>query len=70
MTLVERLLELRIHLDHLRKIRTGIRGPEDLEGDISLRNDALHSLQTVCQVVIDIAGELSARAGLPFQDYT
>ena len=70
MTLVERLLELRLHLEHLRKIRPGIRNPEDLEADISLRNDVLHSLQTVCQVVIDIAGELSAREGLPFQDYT
>lgn len=70
MTLVERLLELRIHLDHLQKIRAEIRGTEDLEADLSRRNDVLHSLQTVCQVVIDIAGELSARAGLPFQDYT
>jgi len=33
MTLVERLLELRLHLEHLRNIRPGISGPEDLEPD-------------------------------------
>ncbi|MGH7557197.1 MAG: type VII toxin-antitoxin system HepT family RNase toxin [Gemmatimonadota bacterium] len=70
MTLVERLLELRIHLGHLREIRPTISGTENLESNISLRNDVLHSLQTVCQAVIDIAAELSAREGLPFQDYT
>lgn len=38
--------------------------------DLSLRNDVLHSLQIVCQIVIDVAGDLAARAGLPFEDYT
>lgn len=70
MTLVERLLELRLHLTHLEELRDGIADARQLEGDISLRNDVLHSLQTVCQIVIDVAGELSARHGLPFQDYT
>ena len=70
MTLVERLLELRLHLAHLEELRGTIADARQLEGDISLRNDVLHSLQTVCQIVIDIAGELSARHGLPFQDYT
>ena len=70
MTLVERLLELRLHLNHLRDIRPDVEGVESLEADLSLRNDVLHSLQTICQAVIDISGELSAREGLPFQDYT
>ena len=30
----------------------------------------LFSLLTVCQLVIDIAGELAARRGLKFADYT
>lgn len=70
MTLTERLAELRLHLNHLREIRPEVRGPESLMKDLSLRNDVFHSLQTVCQVVIDVSGELCARAGLPFQDYT
>lgn len=70
MTLVERLAELRLHLAHLREIRPRVGSAADLEADLSLRNDVLHSLQTVCQVVIDAAGDLAARAGLPFEDYT
>jgi uncharacterized protein YutE (UPF0331/DUF86 family) len=38
--------------------------------DLSLHNDVMFSLLTVAQLVIDIAGELSARAGLGFDDYT
>ncbi len=41
-----------------------------LERDLSLHNDVLFSLLTVCQLVIDIAGELSARRGERFEDYT
>lgn len=70
MTLLERLAELRLHLAHLREIRSRVTSDADLETDLSLRNDVLHSLQTVCQVVIDAAGDLAARAGLPFEDYT
>lgn len=68
--LVERLAELRRHLDHLREIRPRVSGPESLERDLSLHNDILFSLLTVAQVVIDIAGELSAREGHRFEDYT
>jgi uncharacterized protein YutE (UPF0331/DUF86 family) len=68
--LVERLSELRRHLDHLREIRPRIEGPEQLLRDLSLHNDVLFSLLTLCQLVIDIAGELSARKGLRFEDYT
>lgn len=70
MTLLERLAELRLHLNHLREIRSRVGSAADLEADLSLRNDVLHSLQIVCQVVIDVAGDLAARAGLPFEDYT
>lgn len=68
--LVERLVELRRHLDHLRVLRPRVGGRADLERDLSLHNDVLFSLLTVCQLVIDIAGELSARRGERFEDYT
>jgi uncharacterized protein YutE (UPF0331/DUF86 family) len=68
--LVERLTELRRHLDHLREIRPRITKAEDLQRDLSLHNDVLFSLLTLCQLVIDIAGELSARRGQRFADYT
>jgi uncharacterized protein YutE (UPF0331/DUF86 family) len=67
--LVERLSELRRHLDHLREIRPRVEGRESLERDLSLHNDVLFSLLTVCQLVIDISGELSARRGDRFEDY-
>ena len=68
--LVERLADLRRHLDHLRDVRPRVTGPEVLERDLSLHNDVLFSLLTICQLVIDIAGELSARRGDRFEDYT
>jgi uncharacterized protein YutE (UPF0331/DUF86 family) len=68
--LVERLLELRRHLDHLRALRPRVSGPEILQRDLSLHNDVLFSLLTVCQLVIDVAGELAARRGDRFEDYT
>jgi uncharacterized protein YutE (UPF0331/DUF86 family) len=68
--LVERLTELRRHLDHLRALQPRVPGREALEADLSLHNDVLFSLFTVCQLVIDIAGELSARRGDRFEDYT
>lgn len=68
--LVERLAELRRHLDHLRQIRPRVVGREALERDLSLHNDVLFSLLTICQLVIDVAGELSARRGDRFEDYS
>jgi uncharacterized protein YutE (UPF0331/DUF86 family) len=68
--LVERLAELRRHLDHLAAIRPRVTGRDALARDLSLHNDVLFSLLTVCQLVIDIAGDLSARRGDSFQDYT
>jgi uncharacterized protein YutE (UPF0331/DUF86 family) len=51
-------------------LRPRIQGPESLERDLSLHNDVLFSLFTICQLVIDIAGELAARRGDRFEDYT
>jgi uncharacterized protein YutE (UPF0331/DUF86 family) len=68
--LVERLANLRRHLDHLQELRPRVRGAESLEQDLSLHNDVLFSLLTVCQLVIDVAGELAARRGDRFEDYT
>lgn len=68
--IVERLAELRRHLDHLRDLKPRVAGREDLERDLSLHNDVLFSLLTICQLVIDVAAELSARRGDRFEDYT
>lgn len=68
--MVDRLAELVRHLQHLHAIRPRVRGPEDLDQNLTLHNDVLYSLQTVCQAVIDIASELSARRKLRFDDYT
>ena len=68
--LVERLADLRRHLDHLRDLVGKVEGPATLERDLSLHNDVLFSLLMVTQLVVDIAGELSARDGLRFEDYT
>ena len=67
--LVERLADLRLYLDHLRKLRPRVASVENLRRDLSLRNDVLYSLLSICQLVIDIAAELSARKGLRFDDY-
>ena len=68
--LVERLAELRPHLDHLHDLCPLVPDRTALDRDLSLHNDVLFSLLTVCQLVIDIAGELSARRGDRFEDYT
>jgi uncharacterized protein YutE (UPF0331/DUF86 family) len=68
--LVERLSDLRRHLDHLKEIRPRVGSREDLERELSLHNDVLFSLLTVCQLVIDVAGDLAARRGDRFEDYT
>lgn len=67
--IVERLVELRRHLDHLRALRPRA-SRSALEQDLSLLNDVLFSLLTVCQLVIDVAAELAARRGDRFEDYT
>lgn len=67
--LVERIAELRRHLDHLRELRPRVGDGALLERDLSLHNDVLFSLLTVCQLVIDIAGELSAKQNRRFETY-
>ncbi len=68
--LIERLSELRRHTEHLRELRPRVSGPVELERNLSLHNDVLFSLLMICQLVVDIAGELSARRGDRFEDYT
>lgn len=68
--LAERLVKLRRHLDHLEEIRPTVADRSSLEKDLSLKNDVLFPLLTVCQLVIDIAGELSATRSERFGDYT
>jgi uncharacterized protein YutE (UPF0331/DUF86 family) len=67
--LVDRLAELRRHLEHLRALRPRV-SREFLDRDLSLHNDVLFSLFIVCQVVIDVAAEIAARRGDRFEDYT
>ncbi|HEX2222719.1 MAG TPA: HepT-like ribonuclease domain-containing protein [Thermoanaerobaculia bacterium] len=67
---VDRLTQLRLHLDHLRELRPRVESPASLRQDLSLHNDVLFSLLTVCQLVIDIASELSTRRKQRFDDYT
>lgn len=67
--LVERLVELRRYLQHLRELRSRVTSAAVLEQDLSLHNDVLYSLLTVCQLVIDIAGELSAKHQRRFETY-
>jgi uncharacterized protein YutE (UPF0331/DUF86 family) len=68
--MIDRLAELVRHLRHLQEIRPRVRRPEDLDQDLTVHNDVLYSLLTLCQAVIDIASELSARHQLRFDDYT
>lgn len=68
--LVDRLAELRRHLDHLREIRPSIPDADALKRDLSLHNDVMFSLLMVAQLVIYVSGELVARRGIRFEDYT
>ena len=68
--LVERLAELKRHLDHLHAIAPRATERAALERDLSLHNDVMFSLLMVAQLVIDVAGDLSARRGDRFEDYT
>jgi len=59
--MVERLAELRRHLEHLRGLRAKAGRREDLERDLSLHNDVLFSLLTVCRFAGIVAGVLASR---------
>jgi len=67
--LVERLQEIRGHVDHVRELAPRIRDRSALETDRAMRNDVLFSLLMIAQLVIDIASELAARRGDRFEDY-
>jgi uncharacterized protein YutE (UPF0331/DUF86 family) len=67
--LVERLAELRRYLAHLRELQPSVAPAAALDMDLARRNDVLFSLLMVSQLVIDIAGELSSRQQMPFDDY-
>ena len=67
--IADRLVELRRHLEHLRTLQPRVRAAADLGRDLTLHNDVLFSLLMVCQAVIDIAAELSARRGEKFEDF-
>jgi uncharacterized protein YutE (UPF0331/DUF86 family) len=67
--LVERLVELKKHVDHLKVIAPRVTGREALEADLSLHTDVMFSLLMMAQLVIDLAGEISARRGGRFEDY-
>jgi hypothetical protein len=52
--LVERLAELRRHLDHLQDLRPRVTDRFAIERDLSLHNDVLFSLLMIAQLVVDI----------------
>ena len=47
-----------------------MRSADDLRRDLSLDNDVRHSLLVASQRVIDVAGELSSRRRLRFEDFS
>jgi hypothetical protein len=49
-----------------KRLRGKLSGAAALESDLSLHNDVLFSLLTVCQLVIGIAADLSSRRGERF----
>ena len=57
-------------MDHLREIGPRVTNRVAIERDLSLHNDVMFSLLMVAQLVVDLAGELSARRGDRFEDYT
>ncbi|MEO8195634.1 MAG: HepT-like ribonuclease domain-containing protein [Thermoanaerobaculia bacterium] len=67
--IADRLVELRRHLEHLKSLRPRVHGASDLGRDLTLHNDVLFPLLMVCQAVIDVAAELSARRGEKFEDF-
>ncbi len=68
--LVERLAELRRHLDHLYEVRTRVRGAASLRRDLSLHNDVLASRPPLAPLVNGLPADLGARRGHRFEDYT
>ena len=67
--LVERLADVRRQLAHLEAVRPRVTERSALVADLTLHNDVMFALLTICQGVIDIASELAARRGVKFQDF-
>ncbi len=67
--ITDRLGHLRRQLDHLHRVRPRVRNAADLEADTGLHNEVLFALFVVCQQIIDIAAELSARNGQAVDSY-
>ena len=57
-------------MSHLETLHGRVSSHQALAQDLSLHNDVLFSLLMVAQLVVDIAGELAARRGDTFDDYT
>jgi uncharacterized protein YutE (UPF0331/DUF86 family) len=67
--ITDRLGHLQRQLDHLRRIRPRVRSAADLEADVGLHNEVMFGLFVICQQLIDIAAELSARHGQAVDSY-
>lgn len=67
--IADRLVELRRHLEHLKTLQPRVHAAADLGRDLTLHNNVLFSLLMVCQAVIDVSAELSARRGERFEDF-
>jgi uncharacterized protein YutE (UPF0331/DUF86 family) len=67
--LVERLAELERYLAHARALAERVRDAAALEDDLTVRNDVVHSLFLIAQLIIDIAGELASRRGARVENY-
>ena len=65
--LVERLAALERYLAHARKIR--VPDAAALTSDLTLRNDVIHTLFLIAELIIDIAGELASRRGARVENY-
>lgn len=65
----DRLGHLRRQLDHLHRIRPRVGSAADLEADVGLHNEVMFALFVICQQIIDIAAELSARRGQAVDSY-
>lgn len=65
-----RIKDLQRQVEHLRELRPRVGSGEGLRREMSLRNDVLFALMFIGQVVADLAGELCARRGVPFGDYS
>jgi len=66
---LDRLALVREQLDHLYEVRERVPDAAALRADLALHNDVLFALLVICQQVIDIAGELSARRGISADSY-